>query len=149
MIPDTCKCEDGEEISPSELFSDATSDPSEGLLTKFRNVRRKLKKTFKKCKPVSCNCPNGQEKILTIFGCSQGGIPGCAGETNRERKLQCVDGSKFNGLKAFLAQNQGKCVCEDGKAPLCQNGDKPTCPNGELPNESLAKVPDLLSQCEQ
>ena len=148
MIPDTCKCENGEEISPSELFN-STSDSSEGLFTKLRNVRRNLKKAFKNCKPTACTCPDGQEKIFTIFGCSQGGFPGCPGETRRERKLQCPDGSKFNALKAFLAQNQGQCVCDDGKAPRCQNGDKPTCPNGELPDESLAKVPDLLSQCEQ
>merc|ERR1712172_20553 len=75
-LPESCTCEDDTNITPSAISSEVLEGRVPSGET-FRKVKRRLKKAFKRCKPISCSCPNGVTKAITIFGCKEGEFPKC------------------------------------------------------------------------
>ena len=136
MLPEKCSCEDGSDIEPNELPLDG-----ETFLEKLRTLRN----VIKKCRPKSCQCPDGSEKKITSFGCPEGGVPRCQSE--EMAKIQCSNGDKVTKLKIISSKLKGECICDDGKRPTCgDSGDILRCPNGDLPSQD-SPVAEIISQC--
>ena len=93
-MPTECACEDGSTMNPTELLENEIGQAN--TIKKIRKARKNVKKVFKTCRPMSCTCANGDENVITMFGCSNGGVPKCE---NGKKKLFCSGGEKVNPLK--------------------------------------------------
>lgn len=96
-MPTECACEDGSTMNPTELLENEVGQAN--TIRKIRKARKNVKKAFKTCRPTSCTCENGEENVITMFGCSNGGVPKCE---NGKKKLFCSGGEKINPLKVLI-----------------------------------------------
>lgn len=107
-----------------------------------------------------CQCPNGEEKLLTLLGCKNGGMPRCRsdkGEISNDGPFGMMDPlvcqNPEKPLTAFdfiAAKTSGskKCVCQSGYMPVCSKTYLPgMCPDGSLTNRTLTRLPFYLELC--
>ena len=84
-----------------------------------------------------CQCPNGDERIMTMMGCKQGGVPRCraGGIISNDGPFGLMDPMMCSSTKEPLSafdfvsartQSTPSCICSDGHHPVCINrSDQP------------------------
>lgn len=119
-----------------------------------------LKRIFAQCRPTKCVCSNDEEKVVTNFGCINGGVPRCrvdgkvsnSGPFGMMDPLTCQSPEKALSEWDFIVaktEEKAKCICDNGIFPICDGPGKiPTCPDGSRADRKLTKLPPFLDLCQ-
>merc|ERR1711862_43041 len=142
-----CFCEENAEIE-TIVF------PRRDSVT-FKDIKR----IFAQCRPTKCICSNDEERIVTNFGCINGGVPRCringkvsnSGPFGMMDPLSCKSPEKTLSEWDFIVaktEEKAKCICKSGIFPICSENEKiPLCPDGNRADRKLTKLPPFLDLC--
>jgi len=156
--PKRCLCEDGAKLK--EINIDPNNDGKHATL-------EDILKIYSSCRPIKCECRDGEEQLVTNLGCISGGVPRCRDTNNQVRNsskslimpdpLFCNrrNSDQQRELKfwdlveaRFQDEDKQRCICRSNLFPVCQSGLPPRCPDGSKPLKRLTILPPFLDLCD-
>merc|ERR1712079_21049 len=100
--------------------------------------------------PTECRCPGKQWQTLTIFGCENGGMPGCPNQADKAPwdVYKCSDGTAIDFEAVKASKITGKCACQNGGKPVCAaTNASPKCPDGKDADPKVGYIASFIKNC--